>query len=400
MVGTGTEADIRFYAAPAAGQDAPRSPIALLSSEAQAAYVEQLSKWAANPAALRAALATPITPGNARRIGQPEVDRTDRLLVASLSRGGSYAPGDRIVRAVIHVRPRNFTFGRYSVVQTSRQTVDITQLTRSARQEAELALTGTPARVAITPTLTVGASQSSETVTNVVEAQEVLTVDILPDCLRIVQEGARNTDITGNIRLQMALVTETQPGGCPFAPPLPESAKGLLRAALYVIGPDLRFRNGAPVLEAGQAPGTVQRFSRQPLVADVFMEYVLRRIERGAEHYTEADHDVALVSGRTPTTCQVVLTAGQSLPPLYSVSRPQQDAPDMKIDGQTAVFTDYATAEAVAAWLNRSAGATPTLGGLPLDDVVRGRMVARGYVMPTDGVGNPCFSSARASAGG
>ncbi|MBB5695796.1 hypothetical protein [Muricoccus pecuniae] len=357
-------AQLRFYAAPAPSGPADPSPLAWLSNEGQAAYIAQFGRLTRTPSALRSELATPPTPRPASRSGQPLNDRTQRLLVATLSRPGHYNPGDRITRAVIYVVPRNFTFGSYSVVQTERQTVDITKLRQSSQVEASITASGTPARVAITPEATIGSTQKTETETNLQDSQEKLTVDIEPSCMRIVQEGARNTDITGNIRIQAAIVTESVPERCRLPEPMghhrltPDAQRMTDLQRLHVIGPELSFRDGRPVLRSTETPGLLRTYPNEPLVADVVMFYTIRRVISGLESYLEGNQHVRLINGVFTDRCQVVLSPVQSLPPLYAVlsraSGGRLDNVFLEQDGAEVLFSDPETARSVATWIRAS----------------------------------------------
>jgi hypothetical protein len=367
--GDGSHVDVRFYAAPAP-QAAGSPPLQGLSDQAQGAYVTGMARLATTPAALRAEVAAPLSPAAAEREGQPAIDRVPRLLVVTLSRPGGYQAGDRIIRAVIHVLPRNFSFGGYSVAQSDRRTVDITQVTRAASGEASLTIGAGPPLIPVTAEGRGTVSRRTETVTRVEESVEQLTVDVIPACMRIVQEGARNTDLTGNVRIQATLLTEVQSEPCRFPRPAAAGAPPTRTMAspldVHVIGPDLRFVGGVPTLHAARLPGTDRSYSQEPLVADVSVEYVLRRINYGQEYYTEGLQSVTLIHGTRVEPCQTVLSTSQFLPPLYVVAAADgREVRSTRPQARTLAYTDFATANAMAAWIRTR---QPTsLGGLTLE---------------------------------
>jgi hypothetical protein len=131
--GDDSEVQVRFCAAPvpsSGDQNALR--FTAFSNEGQAAFIRTMDAKTRSPAEFRKELAAPLSTSTSGEREQIVVDRSERLLIATLSRPSDYSPGDRIMRAVITVQPRNFTFDGYTVAQTDRQTIDIATLNRTS----------------------------------------------------------------------------------------------------------------------------------------------------------------------------------------------------------------------------------------------------------------------------
>ena len=371
--GDNKEVQVRVYVAPPASGDGPaRNPLSALSDRGQAAYVTAMAGRSKDAAAIHDAVFKPIGDGPAPS-SFATIDREKRLMILTLTRPTSFAPGDRIMRAVVRVQPLNFTFGGYSVVQTDRQTVDVTTLARTSTTTGSISVSA-PSGAPIGGTAGLQAQRQVGTTTKLTEAPEKLTVDMVPSCMRVVQEGAHSVDITGNIRIALSLLTEARPE--PSECNLDSGDNTRMTTStpimneLFVADAGLRFKDGRPELGAGRSGGALRAYPGQALAARVTWEYVVRHIEAGGSSYDEGEHSVALVSGAN-FDCQTVLTRGQFLPPLYAVYQ-SENAPRR---GETVqigrgrspadlVFTTMDAARNAAGWIN---SAQPSVfGGQPL----------------------------------
>jgi hypothetical protein len=355
---------VNVYASPGATA-LPADPLSQLSDAGQVALIKAITERTRTLAELRAALAAPLMSPPASRLGQPVSDRVTRLLVATLSRPGDYRPGDRIMRAIIHVRALNFTFGGYTIAQTDRKTVDVTAVTRNSTNGASLTLSPGPTAIAspIGGSLGFNTSQVFGTSTRLRENPESLTVDIVPSCLSVVREGSHGADLTGNTLISLTTIAETAPttvrcGLLPGDPSItPTDAR---RQPFWVIGPDLAFTNGRPTSKSTERPGGLQTYPTVPLEAQIVLDFELRRVESGGEYYDEGEHAVARLKGRS-MECQTLVDVDQLMPPLYTLVRQGRGRLGETVNLQATadteeipvLFTDFETAKAAAAWVNR-----------------------------------------------
>jgi len=187
--GSGNEVHVNVYAAPApAGPASPANPFASMSDAAQAAYVTAVDRrtTAGSAAEFRSALRAPIAPVADDPAGQAVSDRVRRVLVATLSRPSQeYHPGDRILRAVVYVRPLDFTFGDYTVAQTDLRTIDVSTVNRSTTRSGQLSLTAAPPGAPVGGSAQSSLLQQVGTTMALREPQEELTVNQLGNGTRV-----------------------------------------------------------------------------------------------------------------------------------------------------------------------------------------------------------------------
>jgi hypothetical protein len=381
--GDNTEVDAVVYAAPVHAEAEQPPNMRQLSDRGQAEYINAVARRANSSDALREALAAPLVSPNseaAANIGRPVSDRLQRDLVITLSRPGDYQPGDRIMRAVLHVRPINFLFAGYTIVKTDRSAFDVANVQRNSSVAGTLTVTPGPAAAFPTPisgSATVNTQQSLATTATLRENPELLTPDIRPTCLRIVREGSHNVDLTGNTLVRLTVQSAATPtvnrdaagrivGGIDYCGLTNRDADGLGRENMvqgsdlqqfFVIRNALQFNNMRPVPPSHGAVGGLELYPTRPLEANVTLEYWLRRIIGGASSYDEGDQNVALVHGRRITR-QVILGIDDIAVSLYGLIRyaPGQCTWfDFETNyGRAAlIFTDYVVAQAFASWLTR-----------------------------------------------
>ena len=355
-----SEVEARVYVAPAPAVPVAgaSNPVSGWSDRAQGAFVAGIAAKTGNASAFRDAI-TKGKPDGAGGGSFGTVDGQKRLLVVTLTRPAGYVPGDRIARVVVRIQPINFSLGGYTIAQTDRQTIDVTALTRTAGLEEDLSV-GAPTVAPVAASAGLKATQGSSSVTKLTESPEKLTVDVVPACMRIVEEGAHGVDLTGNIKIAATLLTETAPipGECDLAPPADTgfAATTTGESEFFVADPGLAFKAGRPRFERGSPGGALRAFPAHPLIAKVTLDYVLRRVIAGARSYDEGVQDVRLVPGRA-VTCQVILPISQAMPPLYALYGPAPDPGHLGDvvtvgpgDGSILAFTTMDAARNAAEW--------------------------------------------------
>jgi hypothetical protein len=354
--GDGTEVQVRVYVAPpASGDTGSTNPLSALSDRGQAAYVTALAARYKSASEFHEAVFKPNGDGPAPSAFST-IDREKRLLILTLTRPTTFAPGDRVMRAVVRVQPVNFTFGGYTVAQTDRQTVDITTLTRTSSTTGTLSVSA-PSNAPVGGSASLEGKREIGTTTKLSEAPEKFTVDMVPSCMRVVQEGAHSVDITGNIRIALSLLTEARPvpeecnidSGDKLT--LPTSTP--MMEEVFVVDGNLGFKGGRPDLAAGKNGGSLRDYPQQGLAARVTWEYVLRHVVSGAQYYDESEQGVALIHGSN-ADCQTIMTRGQFLPPLYAIYAPHSNGTVTIGRGRqtSLVFTTMDAARLAANWIN------------------------------------------------
>jgi hypothetical protein len=168
---------------------------------------------------------------------------------------------------VVRILPINFSLGGYSIAQTARTPVNVTSLTRTAGLETSFSA-GTPSTAPMSASAGIKTTAGTQTVTPVTEAVETLTVDVVPSCMRIVQEGAHRNYLTGNIKIAASLLTETLPlpSECNLASQndagLEITGTGINR--YFVVDPAVSFKDGKPQVKAGSAGGALKGYPAHP----------------------------------------------------------------------------------------------------------------------------------------
>lgn len=373
--GSGGEVRVNVYAAPAPTVAAgPANPVASMSDAAQAAYVTALDRrtTARSAAEFRSALRAPIAPAAEDPEGQAVSDRVRRVLVATLSRPSQeYHPGDRILRAVVYVRPLDFTFGDYTVAQTDRRTIDVSTVSRSTTRSGQLSLTAAPPGSPVGGSAQAGLQQQVGTTMALREPQEELTIDITPTCLTIGREGGYGTDLTGNARIDLTTLADApaRVDRCGLGPEdtaLQRGNPGIQR--YFVADRGLTFGPKGPSVRTGDAPGRIESFPQRAFRAQVTLDYVLRRVEGGTDYYEEGKQAVALVTGHN-VACRTVVPSDQLTPPLWIVREggPTRSTVNADVNGELVplAFLDAEAARAAASWLTRTRATR--LGAIPLN---------------------------------
>ena len=382
----------RVYIAPAAPLP-QQSPISGLSDAGQAAYVTAVAQKSATPADLRRALSQPMGSPTGETPGQPVPDRIQRLVIVALDRPSTdYRPGDRIMRAVVRARPANFTFGGYTVAQTDRTSFDISTVTRGTSLKGDLTVSA-PAGAPVGGSAGLTGERTTNVVAKLEESREVFSVDMEPECLRVVQESPQSADLTGNARIAATVRTEAPPqGGNPCGLP-----QGDVRLSGTDAGPrPFLMVKASPAFRAGRDAGAgsfslggLRTYPTQPLYAWVSVSFVLRRIDRGAESHEEGSQAVTLLSGTTAPACQVVLRPSELMPPLYIIQA--RDGVVGQKGGPPLAFTDFEVARAFRLWLGRTRPAR--FEGLAIEG---SRLIGLQEVRYPLAIGDPCAATTAA----
>lgn len=366
--GSGEEVQVQVFAAPGFAAPLASTPFAGMSDGAQAAYVTAQAKFARSPNQLGEALSAPLQKPPGDSLGQPVTDRVQRNLVALMTRPTKdYSPGDRIMRAVVNIRPVNFTFGGYTVAATNRVMLDITSITRSTSQTGSVSINAAPPTSPVSGSAQAGFQHQVGTTTPLREPEEVLTVTPTPTCLTIVREGGYGVDLTGNTLVSVSTLAAGPPRNeaCGVVGDV-YNAENAGNQSVFILDPGLVFSSRGPAIRSGKTLGNLRAFPESPFYAQVTVNFILRRIETGGSSYEDGKQSVSLVRGYS-TKCQVVLPA-EALTPLLWVVHPgtRMTTVNVMVDGTetTLAFSDPQTAAAAAKWIEQSRPAR--IGSLPL----------------------------------
>jgi hypothetical protein len=144
------------------------------------------------------------------KVGESDPFRFERVLIANVTKGVDWEPGDRMTWARVLIQPINFKFGDYSVADTDNETqkVSSVELSDSRKVSAgfKLAIPGVEGpKVSFEPSREHDVKTNSE-----VSAQyEKLSIDITQDFLRIMRESGKESDLVGNTKVPFTAVTDS-----------------------------------------------------------------------------------------------------------------------------------------------------------------------------------------------
>ena len=357
----GERPTVKVYGFAPPKADAAKPSIKDYSDRGQGAIIAALAARADDAAALRKALAVPITGGDTAGAS----DRADiaRTIVISIGKGPDSLPGDRLVRTIVTITPvradgtPSFVFAGYTVAATDNKLQNIAHL----EDETDLSLKGT-----LAPKiggfgdngLEASVGDTRKTSADIVQQYENLGVDISPDQLIVTRESERGLDVVGNTLIALTLAA-------PRMTALPEA---------FAVSAQKLFDGGKPLApdKATFALSSLKMFARRDLQVDVGLRYTLRRITSGREYYTEGKQRVQLVTGEAPVArAQTLVTASDAQPPLYLVC--------VKASGHTPVlaqtvdngiqaitYDELASAKAMVAWLSAAQRGTIGTDGVTL----------------------------------
>jgi hypothetical protein len=387
---------VAVYSYPTAPAAAPPS-VALqsLSDRGQQAAIEALAKAGKKVADVRSAISTPLSSPSAPGEGAAAIEgRYDRTLVASVTKGLSARPGDRLVWTWIDIRPKNFTFTGYTVIATDNETLNIEQiqhqtnasLTGSASQTAGGGTTtsqtlngttaGTSASLASALGLTGTLSSQDQTSAAVNQQYMKLGADIVPNELRIYRESERNLDAAGNTLISLSVQVDptTWHDGA-----RPADVQRVSKLAMTDKGSLLGPKKITLETVVEKAP------PHCALIADVTLIYLYRHVTGHEERYLEGEQNVYMEQSSTVAQNVRIVQPDEVRKPSWRIygadAKTSIEATDVFGRILPLDFSDYEQARNFAQWMNvnkawlprrgakrlGSAGVSLTSGGSDVD---------------------------------
>jgi hypothetical protein len=337
--------------------------------------------------------------------GEQDPFRFNRVLVATVAKGATWDPGDRMMWTRVFVQPINFTFAGYSVASTDNETVNVADVeaTRSRKFSVDLAAT-IPGMEG--PKASVGpSSEHSVKTTSQINAEyEKLGIDVTTHFLRIIRESETGGDAVGNTTVALTTATDAETiwkryptDTChrdPQAPPAMTCAsdQNFPRAHndnspgtsdsdddLVLLVRGVHLDDNQP-LAPQQYPLDVLPQVPVPhcaLRARVWMLYEERHIDSGGDSYDESKQAVTLARDAEDKEDLDVVSADEVSPAVWSLEKcgkgQCEDGDENKNplratvrngpqQWRKVVFTNYGVAVQVAHWLRTNdSSASPDL---------------------------------------
>jgi hypothetical protein len=133
----------------------------------------------------------------------------ERVLVATVTKGASWDPGDRMMWTRVFVQPINFSFASYTVANTDNETLKVASVeaTSSRKISADLGLT-IPGAEAPKASADPSSEHSLKTTADINVQYEKLGIDIKRDFLSIIRESETGGDVVGNTTVALTTVTD------------------------------------------------------------------------------------------------------------------------------------------------------------------------------------------------
>jgi hypothetical protein len=307
--------------------------------------------------------------------GEKDPFRFDRILVATVTKGAHWDPGDRMAWTRVFVQPINFAYAGYTIAATENEKVKVTSVeaTNTRKFSADIGLT-IPGVEGPKASLGPSSENTVKTTSDVTVQYERLGIDITPNFLRIVRESETGGDVVGNALVSLSLVTD------------PSTIQKRYPKDEYKapIGEDLvlqvtagHLQDGAVELNADQASITVLPQAPLPhcaLRARVWMLYEQRHIEKGREYFDEALQSVSLLRAAEEQKDVDFVAPDDVSPAVWSIQilengshQPGGNARNSEpkflrahVAGgleRELVFTDYGMATKLAHWIRTHPGA-------------------------------------------
>jgi hypothetical protein len=340
----------------------------------QARAIEFLGKTTAVEGKSWAQLRNALSDSGASDLGEKDPFQFDRVLVATVAKGASWYPADRMMWTRVFVQPINFVFAGYIVAETDNKTVKVTSVeaTNSRKFSADIGLT-TPGVEGPKATIGPSGERSVKTTSDITAQYEKLGIDIMPQFLRIIRESETGGDVVGNTRVSLSIVTDALTIQKRF--PQDDSHRDPMGddIVLLVTGTHLDDEvvpedNKKPASDENKKPIPISVLPQVPvphcaLRARVWMLYEERRVDGGRESYDESRQAVSLLRDAESKEDLDIMNADEVSPAVWSLQicdRKKCDGKDYKFlqahaeNGQwwrNVVFTDYGQAVKLAHWL-------------------------------------------------
>jgi hypothetical protein len=359
--------NVVVYSAPAVSPPHSHLSIRGLSDNAQAHVIDFLAKeiplapdaWTKLEEAL-------IDEPHPRTGSDNDPFKFQRILVATVSKGTDWGPGDRFLWTRVLIAPINFRFAGYTVASTENAIVRVTTVettrTRKSGGGLELEIPGLEnAKATVEPP---NNERTIKTSSDVESQYEKLGVDIFPNFLRLIRESERGGDVVGNTSIALSMVTDPvmirkRTFQDDPSPPDPQDLELLVTATHFdEDSPTEPHSNESLISVQPRVP-----VPHCPLRALVWMIYETRHITNGREFYEEAKQDVELIRDAKDKQYMEVVDADDVSPALWSIKIVRNDQPETskpeflsahaeeKSLPRVLVFTEYGSASKVVRWL-------------------------------------------------
>jgi hypothetical protein len=330
---------------------------------------------------LKDALSDSATP-----VGEKDPFRFERVLVASVTKGLDWKPGDRMMWSRVLVEPINFSFAGYTVAATDNETVKVTSVEATSARKFSANIAATIPGLE-GPKASVGpSSEHSVKTTSDINAQyEKLGIDILPNFLRIIRESETGGDAVGNTTVSLTAVTDPKIIRKRFPGDPLRSESDEDPVVLLVTG--THFEEDGSVQGSDNDRPAVDVLPQVPvphcaLRARVWMLYEEREVKDGGnKFYDESQQDVLVSRDAEDKEDLDIVSADEVSPAVWSIKlceNPEcrgeevhflkatlEPNPTPRNDRlwRKVVFTAYGVAMRLAHWLRVNQGRTPPKTG-------------------------------------
>jgi hypothetical protein len=333
--------------------------------------------------------------------GETDPFRFGRVLVATVAKGASWDPGDRMMWTRVFVQPINFTFAGYSVAATDNETVNVASVeaTNSRKFSADIAAT-IPGMEGPKASLGPSSERSLKTTSQINAEYEKLGIDITAGFLRIIRESETGGDAIGNTTVALTTATDAESiwkqyptdrcwpdlgtgpvVTCNSDGKFPRTHKDNPSVAsadddlvLLVKGfhlDDEGQQHGSPIDVLPQVP-----VPHCALRARVWMLYEGRAVkDGGAKFYDEAQQDVTLFRDAQDKEDLDIMSADEVSPAVWSLEKCENGqcedgdenrnplratVKDGPLQFRKLVFADYGVAVKLAHWLRTNQNSPPS----------------------------------------
>lgn len=298
--------------------------------------------------------------------GEKDPFQFDRTLVATVTKGTNWEPGDRMVWTRVFIQPINFLFAGYTVAATENGTVKIESVEATSTRKFSADL-GLPIPGPLGPKASLGPSdeRTTKTTSDVNAHYEKLGIDIKPTFLRIIRESETGGDAVGNTTVSLSVVTDQHriQGGHPGPDTNMKLQGGEVELLVTDVNIDGKHPDQPPIAVSPQAP-----VPHCPLLARVWMLYEERRIDRNRQYYAEAMQDVSLIRDVDEPVDMEIVAADDVSPAVWAIQVLPGDGNEPTFVKarvgrgplRKLVFTDYAKASRLSHWFRINAEALLT----------------------------------------